>query len=85
MKQILLTPEENPSKITREYVNKSYPNGIPKGYHILQDVGYHYGFEDGAKAQLKKVVGFIEGFTCNAATQRWKDDLLEPLLKEAGL
>ena len=48
-------PDEwkNPEARTIEDVNRSYPNGVPKGYHILQEAGYHEGFEDGADAILK--------------------------------
>ena len=40
---------ENPYKITMEDVDNSYPNGIPKGYHILNEAGKHDGFEEGAE------------------------------------
>ncbi len=44
---------ENPEKRTIDDVNKSYPGGVPKGYHILQEAGYHEGFEAGADAILE--------------------------------
>ena len=44
---------ENPHKTTVEDVNKSYPDGIPKGYHILQDAGLNEGYEEGADALLR--------------------------------
>ena len=57
---ILLTDEENPNKTTVEAVNKSYPNGIPKGYHVLYEAGLHDGFEEGAKAQTKKILEYLQ-------------------------
>lgn len=43
----------NPYKISREEVDKRYPNGIPRGYHILFEAGENEGFERGADAILK--------------------------------
>lgn len=39
---------ENPCKGAFEKCEKAYPKGIPRGYHILQDVGFEEGFESGA-------------------------------------
>lgn len=46
---------ENPYKIAAEDVDNSYPNGIPKGYHILYEAGKHDGFEEGADAMLERL------------------------------
>ena len=52
---------ENPFKKTVEDANKSYPNGIPKGYHVLQEAGRSEGFEAGADAMLE---GLKEDYLC---------------------
>jgi len=47
---------ENPASRTIEDINQSYPNGIPKGYHILQEAGFCEGYETGADAILKALI-----------------------------
>jgi len=46
---------ENPYKVMVGDVNKSYPNGIPKGYHILQEAGCNEGYDEA----IKDMAGYI--------------------------
>lgn len=44
---------ENPFKKTVDDVNRAFPKGIPRGYHILLEAGRNEGFEAGLVAMLE--------------------------------
>lgn len=47
---------ENPHKGKFDKVNQSYPNGIPKGYHILRDAGAEEGYDEAQEDMTGYVV-----------------------------
>jgi len=51
---------ENPCQGASEKCNKAYPQGIPKGYHILQDAGYEEGYEAGADTMHQADIKWLE-------------------------
>lgn len=54
---------KNPAQGMFDKCNQSYPQGIPKGYHIAQDAGFEEGYEAGADAiveALKTKGSYIE-------------------------
>jgi hypothetical protein len=52
----------NPFQGAFERCQKSYPNGIPRGYHILQEVGHEEGHEEGADKMLKALVEWLKQY-----------------------
>jgi len=50
----------NPFKTTVEDVNKLYPNGIPRGYHVLRDAGLNEGVEIGADMMLEAIIKLLK-------------------------
>lgn len=64
----------NPHKVTVDDANKSYPDGIPKGYHILQEAGRNEGYDDA----LRVMAGYC-------AVEPLIESKAVPSLEDAGL